>query len=203
MSKQGKRGNSAEYALSESQVQAVLASCIDLTDRVIIGLMLWLGLRESEIAHLNSSWITDEGNIKIPLQQACRCAECSRLRDGMWTPKSRAGARTLPIPKRLRSDLSELLKIKPFGLDISRQAIYYRVKTILKRAGVKFKGLARDTGYPHCLRSTCFNMLVAGGISAVDLCYYAGWRNIAIGSHYIQVAMAKEGALKAGRAIFG
>ena len=32
------RGDSAEYALSETQVHKVLASCIDLTDRVIVGL---------------------------------------------------------------------------------------------------------------------------------------------------------------------
>ena len=152
---------------------------------------------------MRADWITQDGNLRIPNQQACNCAECARVRGGEWRPKTKAGARTLPIPQRMRKDLNELFKMKPYGLDVSRVGLYYRTKTILKRAKIKFRGLSGGTAFPHALRSTCFNMLCAGGISAVDLCYYAGWRDISIGSHYIQVAQAKEGALKAGKAIFG
>lgn len=197
------RGNSADYALSQPQVKAVLAACSDTIDRVIIGLQIWCGLRVSECVHLNSTWITQEGDLRIPFQMRCNCAECARQRDGLWTPKTKAGARTLPIPKQLRKNLSELLKVKPYGLGLSRQAIYYRTKTILKQARVKFKSTAQKTGFPHCLRSTCASMLVEGGMSEFALTYFMGWSDINMAKTYVQMFRIKPRAMEEARAIFG
>lgn len=203
MSHQRHRGESVDFALSEAQTKAVLAACRELVERVIIGLQLWLGLRASEIVHLNSTWITQDGNLRIPLKQPCNCAECARIRHKLWKPKTKAGARELPIPRHFRKDLTEYLKMHPHGFDLSRVSIYNRTKTVLKRANVRFKGLANDTGFPHCMRATCFNMLAERGMSATGLAYFAGWSSIAVASHYISLVRAKGLALKEAREIFG
>lgn len=198
-----RRGESAEYSLSQHQVESVLAVCQDLDERVTIGMQLFCGLRVSELAHMRTDWITQDGNLKIPHQQICKCAECKRKRHGLWKPKTKAGARTLPIPKRVKKDLFELLKIKPNGMQVSRTGLYYRTKRILKRAKIKFQGLSEDTAFPHALRSTCATMLATGGMSPAYLSYFMGWKSISIGDHYIRLATAKDGALKEAKAIFG
>lgn len=191
-----RRGESAEFALSQPQVQATQAACLDLDERITIGGQLFLGLRVGELAHMRADWITQEGTLRIPSQMACNCAECARVRDGMWRPKTKAGARTLPIPQRLRKDLAELFKVKPYGLGISRTGLYYRTKTILKRAKVKY-------GFPHALRATCATMLASGGMSAPALSYFMGWKSISIGDAYIRLSTAKSQALKEAQSIFG
>ena len=198
-----RRGESAEYALSQNQVQAVLNTCQDSDERITIGMQIFCGLRVSELVHMRSDWVTQEGNLRIPSNQACNCAECVRLHGGTWKPKTKAGARVLPIPERMRSDLSELFKVKPNGMGVSRTGLYYRTKTVLHRAKVKFRGVAGDTAFPHALRATCASILARSGMSAVNLCYFLGWKSIAIGDHYIRTATAKEGALKEAKAIFG
>ena len=197
------RGESAEYALSQHQVGEVLKVCQDSEDRILVGLQLFMGLRIGECVHMNATWVTQEGDLRIPQQQACHCAECVRVRDGMWTPKTKAGARTIPIPQRMKKDLAELFKVRPYGLDMSRQGLYYRTKNILKRARVKFKGLSGDTGFPHCLRSTCASMLVVGEINEFHLCYIMGWSDINMAKHYVQLFRVKPKAIQAVRNIFG
>lgn len=198
-----RRGESVDFALSTHQVEEVLKACLDLDERVTIGVQLFLGLRASEACHMNSSWITQEGDLRIPFEQTCNCAECARAREGTWRPKTKAGARTLPIPKRMRKDISELLRLKPYGLGVSRIGLYYRTKTVLKRAKIKFQGVGEGTSFPHGLRATCFNLLIEGGMSAAGLCYFAGWSNIAIASHYISLVRAKGLAETEARRIFG
>lgn len=191
-----KRGDSAEYVLTQTQVKTLLSSCRDMEERVTIGMMVFCGLRISELTHMRADWITQDGNLRIPNTQTCNCAECARVRDGLWKPKTRAGARTLPIPQRMRKDLVELFKAKPYGLGVSRIGLYGRTKTILKRARIKY-------GFPHCLRATCATMLAAGGMSAAHLSYFMAWKSVAIGDHYIRLSTAKEGALVQAKQIFG
>ena len=200
-----KRGDSAQYALSQTQAKAVLAACADTVDKVIIGLQLFCTMRVGEVVHFNASWITATGDLKIPERQKCGCAVCARhpKHAGTWTPKTKAGARTLPIPKQLRKDLSTLLKVKPYGLGLSRQSIWLRTKAILKKARVKFKGTAGNTGFPHCLRATCASMLVEGGMNEFHLCYLLGWADINMAKHYVQLFRVKPKALQAAKDIFG
>lgn len=198
-----KRGESAEYSLSQPQVQAVLNACWDLDERVTIGMQLFCGLRIGELAHMRGDWVTQEGNLKVPPQQVCNCAECMRQRGGTWQPKTKAGARTLPIPGRMRNDLAELFKVKPHGMEVSRTGLYYRTKRVLKRAKVHFKGLSGNTGFPHCLRATCATMLAVSGMEPAALCYAMGWKSLVIGEHYIRLAAAKDLAIKRMREAFG
>lgn len=198
-----RRGESAEYALTNNQVIEVQAACQDLEERVTISCQLFLGLRVSELAHMRSDWITEEGHLRVPTFQACNCAECKRRRKGEWRPKTKAGARTLPIPSAVKHDLLEMFKIKPYGLSISRVGLYYRTKTVLVRAKVRFQGLADNTAFPHALRATCAMMLALSGMESSALCYFMGWKSLVVGEHYIQTARAKELAIKQAQEAFG
>lgn len=200
------RGDSADYALSEHQVVAALKACQDLIDRIIIKCLIFLGLRASELVHMNATWVTQEGNLRIPRSQKCNCAECARhpKHPGEWWTKTQAGERVLHIPERLRKDLSELLKAQPYGLGLSRQAVWYRVKTILKRANVKFQDPAGKTGFPHAMRATCATILAASDkMNEFELCYYMGWADINMAKHYVQIARTKPGAMQKAKEIFG
>lgn len=201
--KKYRRGDSADYALSEHQAEAALKACLDLTDRIIIKCLMFLGLRVSELCHMNSTWITAEGELRIPTAQKCNCAECARNRGGEWRPKTKAGARTVHIPERLRKDLSELLRMQPYGLNLSRIGVWYRVKTILKRANVKFPAPAGKTGFPHCMRATCASMLVAGGMNELSLTYYMGWADINMAKTYVKMFQVKPKAMQEAKEIFG
>lgn len=196
-----KRGNSADYALTQSQIVKLLAACKDIEDRIIVGVPLFLGFRVSELAHMRADWI-DEGNLRVPSSQKCGCGECLK-KGGEWRPKTKAGIRTLPITSQIRKDLFAFLGTQPDGLQISRVTIWEKTKEVLLRAGIKHKGLANGVSYPHALRATCATMLANGGMSAAGLSYFMGWSSIKIGDSYIRLATAKDGALKQAREIFG
>lgn len=198
-----RRGESAEFALEEPQVAKTMQVCNDVDDKLTVGCQLFLGLRAGELSHMNEEWITPNGDLRIPSQQICKCSDCARYRGGVWRPKTKAGARLLPIPPQIRKDLLEFLKKHPMGLGIGRVGIFYRTKMILKRAGVRFKSRSKHTGFPHCLRATCAMMLATSGMEAAALCYFMGWKSIAVGDHYIRTARAKDLAFRQAREAFG
>lgn len=199
---QGKRGHSAQYSLEPNQVQAVMKACENLEDRVIIGAMIYCGLRTGEVGHMKYSWITQDGALRIPASQRCECQACS-LKSGYWRPKTKSGARELHIPNVIERDVKTFLSKNPNGLQLSRQAIYHRVKDILRRAGVKQKGLAGDTGFSHALRSTYATQLALGGIDAVSLCYAMGWSSIKVAESYIQAVKAQKSSQQRVKDILG
>jgi len=195
-----KRGDSADYALEPSQVDHLIRSCVTLEELVLIRCQLHLGLRISEVGHMKSIWVTDLGMLRVPSKQPCQCPDCQD--SGAWQPKTKAGARTLPIPGSFRPSLVEFLSKQQNGFQQTRQGLYYRTKKVLVRAKIQVKGLAQDTVYPHVLRATCATMLAAGGMDAAGLTYFMGWANIAMGSHYIQIAQAKDLAARQATQIF-
>ena len=167
--------------------------------------MLYLGLRIGELQHMKATWIKADGSFGIPEQQPCECVACLKHKKhpGYWGPKTKAGVRIMPLPGLLNSDLLKFLGMKPDGLGLSRTTIWKRTKTLMKLSGIKIKGLARDTAYPHVLRATCATMLAEGGMDAAGLTYYMGWNSIQIGDTYIRLARAKDSAAKQARQIFG
>lgn len=198
-----KRGDSALYALEPEPVIKVLQVCSTLEERIIVGVPLFLGLRVGELVHMCADWLTSDGNLSIPMSQPCGCTDCVKKKGGVWKPKTGAGVRTVPISRPIQKDLLRFLAMQPKGLQVSRIRIWYWTKDILKRAGVKQKGLAGSTIYPHALRATCASMLAAGGMSAANLAYFMGWSSIAVGDHYVKLAQAKQGAMAQARNIFG
>ena len=200
-----KRGNSASFVLEPEQVGKVLRVCTMLSERIIVGVPLFLGLRVGELTHMRADWITREGYLAIPEEQSCGCTKCvaSTKHPGIWTPKTTSGIRTLPISKPIQKDLLRFLQIQPNGLGFGRIRVWELTKDILRRAGVTQKGWSGGTVGPHVLRATCMTMLSNGGMSAAQLAYFDGWKSIAVASHYIDLVQAKDGALRQARKIFG
>lgn len=194
------RGDSSQYTLSDQQISNLLNACETLEDKVMIKLMLYCGLRASEVSHLRADWLDGEGNIRIPARQKCDCNECK----GEWTPKTKASIRILPIPDPLRGDLLFLLHKCPKGLQKHRSTIWQRTKRLLKKAKVKFPGgLSDNTAFPHALRATCATLLARGNMNPMSLCYVMGWTNLTTAEHYINIAKAQQEAGKQMRQIFG
>ncbi len=194
-----KRGASERYVLDEEQVSNLLNQATEPDDRAALELMVYLGMRISEVCHLNHTWIhEDTREIHIPPSQKCLCNECMKHKayPGEWRPKSEASARSLPIPDLISRNLHEFLCLKPGGLRITRQALWWKVKQWAKAAKIKVRGLSEDTIYPHVLRATAATRLATKGVSAPALCYIMGWANLEVGAHYISIAKAKAEAHK-------
>ena len=200
-----KRGPTEQYVLSETQRDALLRVCDNLRDRVMVKMPLFLGLRASEAVHMDRRWIDEEQNLRVPSRMDCWCGECSRRpgRPGVWRPKSKAGTRVLGIPQVLKEDLGPFLVANPKGLGVSRYVLHHQLKRLMRQANIVIHGLGEDSGFPHILRATCATMLAAGGMTAPQLCYHMGWKNLSEADHYIRLATMKSSATKAAINIFG
>ena len=192
-----RRGPSIDHALNQDQIQRLVVSCQTLEEKVLVKLPLYCGLRAGEIAHLRASWITPEGHLKIPREQPCSCWDCDESsHQGYWQPKTKAGARILPVPPQLYADLIAFLRKSPGGIELSRVNVYHHIKASLKTAGL-------SDSYPHSLRATCLTTLASHGMSAPALAAFAGWGSLAVAQSYIDLTMAQESAIEQASKIFG
>jgi len=157
-------------------------ACHDLLDHLIIRLPLYAGLRVGEVQHLKASWLNwDKGQIIIPSRQECSCYECRKWREGVWSPKSKAGQRSLLITPELEPYLRQL----DGGINRSRQALEQRFERIRSRSGLA------KVCYPHALRASFATRLAEEGISAPSLVYFMGWENLDPAESYIQSSMKR------------
>ena len=187
-----KRGASEHYALSEDEMGIFWKACHDMEDKVLVGLQMFATLRVSEATHLKSNWVK-ENEIHVPSRMDCSCWEC---RDrGFWRPKSKAGARIIPISSTLLPHLLNYLHHHPDGLSFSRVAAWHRIQRVAKEAKV-------GKVFNHSLRATCATML-AKNLEAMPLAYLMGWANISLASHYVNIAHARSRAAQGMRETFG
>jgi integrase len=171
-----------EDALNPVEATYLLNACKDLLDNLVVRLPLYAGLRIGEVQHLRQSWLDrDKGMLTIPARQQCHCYECRKWRNNIWTPKTRAGQRSLLITPELEPYLSRLGE----GINRSRQGLEQRFERIRHRSGL-FK-----VTYPHCLRASFATRLSEQGISAPSLCYLMGWESLQTAESYIQSTMKR------------
>lgn len=185
--------SSKEDALDPQQVTQLLLACSSLRQKFIIYSMLFAGLRVSELKHLKQSWVNlDEGTITVPTRQYCDCPECKVKRDGIWRPKTRRGARTIPIHPILLPIMSEYL-VGHEKLGLTRQRLWQIVQKLGRDAGIPHV-------YPHCLRATAATILAYQGISAASLQYDFGWARLSSAEEYVKSDMKR--AMKEAEEIF-
>ena len=188
-----KQGASEEFVLSEVQAQKLWSQCLELDDKVLVGLMMWCGMRVSEAIHLKANWIRNE-EINIPSRMACNCWGCGRR--GYWKPKSRAGIRQIAIPGFLKPLLEAYLSKRPEGLKLTRQSAWYKVQQFAEKASLPHI-------FPHALRATAATTLASKGFTGVELCSYFGWSRLDMGEHYIRISEARAGAKAKIKQIYG
>ncbi len=172
-----------EDALSQVEADILLTACCDLLDNLVVRLPLYAGLRIGEVQHLKKSWLDwDKGIITMPARQQCQCYECRKWRNNIWTPKTKAGQRSLLIVPELEPYLRQLGR----GVNRSRQALEQRFERIRQRSGLM------KVAYPHCLRASFATRIAEQGISAPSLTYIMGWATLTSAESYIQSSMKRS-----------
>ena len=171
-----------EDVLSEIEAGMLLNACRDSLDNLVVRLPLYAGLRIGEVQHLKKPWLDCKKDIIIiPARQQCSCYECRKWRGGIWSPKTKAGKRSLLIIPELDQYLGQLGD----GINRSRQALEQRFERVRQRSGLM------KVAYPHCLRASFATRLAEQGISAPSLTYLMGWETLAPAEHYIQSTMKR------------
>ena len=189
----GGKGRSEEYVLSEGQLQQLWKNCYELKDKVLVGLLGYMGMRAGEAAHFRSDWVKEEA-IHIPASMPCHCNECWNR--GYWKPKSKAGARIIPIPRFLKPGLVDYLRSSPDGLQMSRQAIWYRIQQLAEKAKL-------PKTFPHSLRATAATTLASKRFTGMERCAFMGWARIDVAESYVRIAQARAGVEKKMKEIYG
>jgi len=171
-----------EDVLTKPEAIQLLKACSDLLDNLVVRLPLYAGLRIGEVQHLKKSWLDwDKSIITLPARQQCSCYECRKWRNNIWTPKTKAGQRSLLIVPELEPYLRQLGE----GVNRSRQALEQRFERTRRRSGLM------KVAYPHCLRATFATRLAEAGISAPSLTYIMGWATLTSAESYIQSSMKR------------
>jgi len=169
-----------EDALNSAEAKQLLRACRDTLDHLVVRLPLYCGLRIGEVQHLRRTWVNHEkGLIELPARQLCHCYECRKWREGVWTPKTRAGRRSLLLTSDTEPWLREFFAAKE-AIGRSRQALEQRFERIRKRSGLM------KPAYPHCLRASFATRLAEEGLSAPSLSYLLGWQGLGPAESYIQ-----------------
>lgn len=171
-----------EDALNQVEAKMLLNACQDVLDNLTIRLPLYAGMRIGEVQHLKQSWLDwEKAIIIIPSRQECSCWECKTWRHNIWTPKTKAGQRSLLIVPELEPYLGQLGD----GINRSRQALEQRCERIRQRSGL------HKVCYPHALRATFATRLAEESISAPSLCYLLGWESLQTAEAYVQSSMRR------------
>lgn len=171
-----------EDVLTKPEAIQLLQACSDLLDNLVVRLPLYAGLRIGEVQHFKKSWLDwDKGIFVIPARQQCSCYECRKWRNGIWTPKTKAGQRSLLIVPELEPYLQQLGD----GINRSRRALEQRFQRIMKRSRLY------KLCYPHACRASFATKLAEQGISAPSLCYLMGWESLQTAEAYVQSSMKR------------
>ena len=171
--------HSKDHILPPEDVARLRNACQDQQEILLVDIPIQAGLRISELAHLNKTWLAPDDAISIPDRQHCDCGECTRLKGGLWTPKTKHGAREIPIQPALARELREYLAKNESGFGFSRISLWTKIKAIARRAGVK--GV-----FPHALRATCATRFAEQGVSAATLQYVMGWATLESADSYVK-----------------
>lgn len=92
--------------------------------------------------------------------------------DSVWSPKSSAGARLIPIHfEKFRNELKFYFKSNT-RVTKNRHEIWRIVKRVGKRTFGKDKVV-----YPHCIRATCSSIWADSDLSLTDLTVMMGWKS--------------------------
>ncbi len=172
-----------DTVLSEEEVEALLRSSRDLMDLVIVSLLFETGMRVGELLNIKIKDIDFNNNI-IKIK-----GKYGKERIVFLGPISLQALQTLIEARRPRP--SEKL------IDMSYQAVYKRLKTLAKRAGVNPEKVR-----PHVLRHTFATTALKRGMSLPALQKIMGHSNIRVTERYLHL-MIDDAAREYARIFYG
>lgn len=204
--------HSKDDALSRRAFETLLEATYRLDDyyglqaKFIVLVAGRLGMRAGEIAHMKAEWVNWRRNmITIPYYEECTkgrdgclCGYCEQkaaqkvahdsdltieqARASMWSPKTDAGAREIPIDATPRAEMVIEDFFDRFDeWPVSRQAINRRVN----RAAEEASGIEVEAVYPHALRATAASYWAANGLDVFALKAMMGWAQLSTAKVYV------------------
>jgi len=157
--------------LSESDVNRLLDSSVDLLDLIVLKLMLEAGLRSRELVGLRLSDIDFEsGEVTV------REAKYGRVRKVLVTEE------VIELLKKW----SELRKLKPMDrvVPLSYSGLYKRVKKVASRAGLDLRAVR-----PHVLRHTFATLALKRGLDVFSLRRLMGHSDLKTTEAYVHLTL--------------
>ena len=163
------RTKALDSILTNEEFLAMLQKSKDATDRAILCLGL-LGLRANEISEFKGAWCDlSKRIINVPPRAA-----------------KRGKGRSVPFGKIhiVAEIVTSFVVCQPEGPDISRIAIWNRVKRLASAAAIGHPVT------PHGLRASGACMFARAGFSITGLQHHFGWSELRTAQHYIQASGA-------------
>jgi integrase len=192
-----------ENILTNNEINLLKTGVRTLEERVCIYIPLYTGMRTTEIIHMTNDWLDWETDqIRIPENQKCNCYECMKSirppknpnrtkktikRVGFWSPKTRAGVRTIPMLPEIFPDLKSIL-IEVFKEHkIVREIVNCRaqIRNVQNRVATRV-GIKRNL-FPHAFRGTYAKQLAKSGLDAFEITTALGWDDIKVAMNYIKI----------------
>lgn len=179
---------SREHIVSpEDRDRMFTGGCRSMKERALFICLAFAGMRVSEVSHANATWWTGQ-EIKVPQKTPCDCASCHRVwlkkpqSKGFWTPKTRHGARSIPVRAFYRPFLTQFFKASPAGFGVSERTIERWVSDIAVRAGLDIKV------FPHAFRATLASEFAGAGLDQVFMTQFFGWKSFRSAESYINIS---------------
>ena len=158
-----KRGSAKELALTPNERNKLYGLLTDPIDRIIFLTGCFAGLRTGEMCQMRFEWLEwyeFEGNriLKIVIPDKCQDA---RNAHKVWRPKILWKTALYVFDNEIATEIYMWYNMNKKGLQMSRQAILYRVKHHLYKALLKLGApLERNNLTVHALRSTFVNYII-------------------------------------------
>lgn len=171
---------SKDDALTEEEFTQLYSKATSLKDKIMILMLGVIGLRAGELAHMKSSWFKG-GKLRIPSEQPCSCSECVKLRDGIWTPKTKKAVRSLkiePVSPELWMMCRKYFAVHD-NYGRTRATIWHILKKLAKQTDITHRV------YPHALRSTAATKH-GSKMTTPTLMYWMGWRKLSTADLYVR-----------------
>lgn len=179
----------------------------ELESRLVVFLAGRLGMRAGEIAHMKGEWIDwHRDMIVIPRHEECTdgrdggvCGHCrgsakqmvehnpgltiDKAEELMWSPKTEAGAREIPLEASTRAKIILERYFERFDEFMASRGVVNRRVTRAAKAADDV--VDADETYPHALRATCASHFAAREIDIVSLKSFMGWASYQTAENYL------------------
>ena len=184
-----------ENVLEEEEIEKLLAAVKTKLEEFIVKVLLYTGLRVSELIHLRRDWVDfKHEKISVPERQPCGCETCERvLRNkkgkitkpsGFWQPKTPEGAGTIPMVPEVKPILKwflnqheEVMNVFPY-----RQYINNTLKKVVKRVKLG------HPVFPHALRGTFATILADKDFDVFEIKDALRWKTIQPAIFYVKLS---------------
>lgn len=159
---------SKEDVLNKYERKRLIDECKTEKETFVIKVLMFTGLRASEFANMRMSWVDWQRDlIYVPRMQ------------GDWKPKTKAGARPIPMTREAKEVLYKFFQ-EENAVDIHRSTVY----RIVTGVGSRIKPFKKV--YPHSLRATFASMMAEKGMGAADIQSIMGWDKLETANNYVR-----------------